>query len=117
MTKVETIVKMVTPFYGGYPYWSCHIHLAHNGRGTFYAQDNKFYIKISDTWDSRLVTAVKGTAYPHGYSKSPVGHIWISRELLMALHSHVQISSNILEAEKTLQDQLPEGPTTTTLSS
>jgi hypothetical protein len=51
------------------------------------------------------------------YSKSPVGHIWISRELVMAPHSQVQISSNILEAEKTLQNQLPEGSTTTTLSS
>jgi hypothetical protein len=38
------------PFYGGCPYWSCHICLAHSGRGTFYAQD-KFYIKISDPWD------------------------------------------------------------------
>jgi hypothetical protein len=35
----------------------------------------------------------------------------------MAPHSQVQISSNILETEKTLQDQLPEGSTTTTLSS
>jgi hypothetical protein len=25
------------PFYGGCPFWYCHIHLAHNGRSTFYA--------------------------------------------------------------------------------
>jgi hypothetical protein len=55
--------------------------------------------------------------YSHDTSSHPLVTLFISRELLMAPQTQIEISSNILEAEQTLQDQLPKDPSSTTLSS
>jgi hypothetical protein len=50
--------------------------------------------------------------YYSGASSWPSGTLFISREWATAPQSQIELSSNILKAEQTFQDQLPKGPNT-----
>jgi hypothetical protein len=75
-------------------------------------------IHIPDPWDTWWQDGVTSHIYPHDTSFRPSVTLFISRELVMPpTQSQIELSSNILEAEQTLHNQLPKDPSSTTLSS
>jgi hypothetical protein len=108
--------------YGRCPYWSCRKHWISEKRPTSntvgaHYNDSGFFLYILDPWHQCWQDRVKGSMYYSGTSLRPSGTLFIAREWVMAPQSQIELSSNILKAEQTFQDQLPKGPTHTTLSS
>jgi hypothetical protein len=66
---------------GGFPYWSCEIHML----GTqinhfFYLFHKAFFFHIGDPWDPRWEPGVAGKLYRKAQPSSPVSTIHIQRK-------------------------------------
>ncbi|KAK1346555.1 LOW QUALITY PROTEIN: hypothetical protein QTO34_000412, partial [Cnephaeus nilssonii] len=105
--------------YGGCRWSGCVIHDAYNEvrSGPFFWKDGTFNIRIRDPWDQRWVAGVMGKLNGDGWSSSPSGTIYISREYVMAQKAQIQVSNSILQVEHFLKGKLPDFPWVEVLSS
>ncbi|KAK1327317.1 hypothetical protein QTO34_003099 [Cnephaeus nilssonii] len=105
--------------YGGCRWSGCVIHDAYNEvrSGPFFWKDGTFNIRVRDPWDQRWVAGVMGKLYGGGWSSTPSGTIYISREYVMAQEAQIQVSKSILQAEHSLKGKLPDSPRVEVLSS
>ncbi|KAK1339208.1 LOW QUALITY PROTEIN: hypothetical protein QTO34_019885 [Cnephaeus nilssonii] len=105
--------------YGGCRWSGCVIHDAYNEVrfGPFFWKDGTFNIRVQDPWDQRWVVGVMGKLYGGGWSSTPSGTIYISREYVMAQEAQIQVSKSILQAEHSLKGKLPDSPRVEVLSS
>lgn len=105
--------------YGGCRWSDCVIHDAYREvrYGPFFWKDGTFNIRVRDPWNQRWVAGVMGKLYWSGWSSTPSGTIYISREYVMSQEAQIQVSNSILQAEQSLKGKLPDSPRVEVLSS
>ncbi|XP_036281102.1 endogenous retrovirus group FC1 Env polyprotein-like [Pipistrellus kuhlii] len=105
--------------YGGCRWSDCVIHDAYKEvrSGPFFWKDGTFNIRVRDPWDQRWAVGVMGRLYGDGWSSTPSGTIYISREYVMAQEAQLQVSNSSLQAEHPLKGKLPDSPREEVLSS
>ncbi|XP_014386481.1 PREDICTED: ERV-BabFcenv provirus ancestral Env polyprotein-like [Myotis brandtii] len=78
--------------YGGCRWSDCVTHDAYNEVrfGPFFWKDGTFNIRVRDPWDQRWVMGVMGKLYGSGWSSTPSGTVYISREYVLVQEAQVQ---------------------------
>ncbi|KAK1346809.1 hypothetical protein QTO34_000669 [Cnephaeus nilssonii] len=95
MTSINVSPGQPTPTPTAYV-WRLKVRETYNQDSTQVTrQDRTFNIRVRDPWDQRWVAGIMGKLYEGGWSSTPSGTLYISREYVMAQEAQIQVSNSI----------------------